>query len=93
MTRFTVTWRKSAENQLATLWTNVADRPGITDAANTIDRELATDPETKGYSVSENIRGLHVPPLHVLYCIREADRLVEVLTVKRDPPESNGKAS
>lgn len=92
MTRYSVTWRKTAQNQLADLWTIGPERAAIAAAANSIDQELSNDPASKGYPVSPALRGLHVPPLQVLYSIREADRLVEVISVKRDPPESNGQA-
>jgi hypothetical protein len=91
MTRFTVTWLRSAEDRLADLWTASTNRQAITDATNAIDRELAVDAHIKGSPVSEGLRGLHIPPLHILFEVRELDRIVEVASVRMDtaPPASS----
>jgi hypothetical protein len=88
MSRYTVTWLKSAQGHLAQLWTEAGDRAALTEAANTIDQVLGTDPGPKGKAVSEGLYTLHVPPLHVLYSFSEADRIVEVASVRRDPQPS-----
>jgi hypothetical protein len=90
MTRFTVTWRNAAQDHLAQLWTDAPDRQAIADAANTIDSLLPTDPGSKGTEVSEGLRNLHVPPLYILFTVRELDRLVEVVSVRTDQPSSIG---
>src|SRR5579864_4930197 len=91
MTRFTVTWLESAQNRLAEIWNESGEKQAVADAANHIDRELATDPHTKGSPVSEGLRALHVPPLHVLFEVREPDRIVEValLRTEQSPPTAN----
>jgi hypothetical protein len=63
------------------LWLDSGDRRSITEAANTIDRELAFDPGLKGEAVEEGLRELMVTPLRVLYSWSELDRLVEVVGV------------
>ena len=94
MTRYTVVWSRPAENQLAQLWTDAANRQAVTDAANAIDTELATKPLEKGLILSEGLRVLNVPPLHVLFTVQEADRLVQVVLVRPlnppSPPPSHG---
>jgi len=93
MTRFTVTWLRSAEDRLADLWTMSTNRQAITDAANAIDREVAVDAHIKGSPVSEGLRGLHIPPLHILFEVRELDRIVEVASVRMDPaPPASSKS-
>jgi hypothetical protein len=86
MTRYTVTWLEGAQNQLAELWLEAADRIAVTDAANRSDRALAGDPQDKGSPVSEGLRSLVVPPLYVLFSVSEPDRLVEVASVRRELP-------
>jgi hypothetical protein len=41
---YTVVWQRSAEQKLAHLWTQAADRRAVTAAANAIDTILAQDP-------------------------------------------------
>jgi plasmid stabilization system protein ParE len=95
MKRYTVTWLESARAHLAQIWVDASDRQAVTAAANTIDTDLARDPGNKGTAVSEGLRSLYVPPLHVLYSVREPDCLVEVASVRRDDkpsatPPANG---
>ncbi len=40
MTRYTVVWHDDARDELARLWLAASNRQSISDAANTIDREL-----------------------------------------------------
>lgn len=95
MTRYTVLWSRPAENQLALIWTDAADRQAVTNAANAIDTELASNPLNKGLPLSEGMRTLNIPPLHVLFFVEEADRLVRVVLVRpltppASPPLPNG---
>jgi plasmid stabilization system protein ParE len=96
MIRFTVTWLRGAQNHLADLWTGSADRSAVARAADAIDAELAVDAHLKGAPVSEGLRTLHIPPLHVLFSVSEPDRTVEVASVRSDEvpppnPQTNGK--
>jgi hypothetical protein len=88
--RYTVTWLRGAQNHLAQVWVDAPDKQAVTLAADAIDRELAVAPDQKGSPVSEGLRTLYIPPLHVLFSVREADRLVEVASVRSDfsPPAS-----
>ncbi len=94
MTRYTVTWREGAQNHLAQIWMDTDDPPAVTAASNAIDVELSTEADQKGQPVSEGLRTLYVPPLHVLFTVSEPDRLVEVVSVRADPPspQKNGQS-
>lgn len=83
MTRFTVVWPLSVQDELIDEWLGTTDRGAVTAAAHFIDQELAVDPLSKGTELSEGLRALFAPPLRVLFCVSEADRIVEVLRVRR----------
>ena len=80
---FTVIWRPEAERTLARLWNGAPDRQAVTDAADTIDILLRTDPLEVGESRVVNTRILTVLPLSVYYDVHEDDRLVAVWAVWR----------
>ncbi len=82
MSRFTVVWLRSANDQLAQIWLDASDRSAVSSAADRIDQTLATDPMGKGEEVHEGLRRLVVAPLQVLYAVRESDRIVEVGRIK-----------
>jgi hypothetical protein len=84
MSRFTVTWDLTAQDQLAQIWLEADDRQRVTPAADCIDGELAEDPEAKGSVLAEGLRVLYVPPLHVCYTVSELDCLVEVVSIRID---------
>jgi hypothetical protein len=71
--RFTVVWKPSALDDLASLWT----------AADRIDGELLNDPAAQGESRPGNRRILFVLPLAVVFDVNEPDRVVNVLSVHR----------
>jgi len=81
--RWTVTWRSSAQNHLATLWVNAQDRSAVRAAADTIDANLARDPYAQSESRASGLRIMIVAPLAVLYEVSDDDRLVTVLAVWR----------
>jgi plasmid stabilization system protein ParE len=78
---YTVVWKPAAEEELARLWCEAADRDSLAAAANTLDRLLREAPRDQGESRSETIRVTFVRPLGVFYHIHEQDRLVSVLGV------------
>jgi len=90
MTRYTVSWLEGAQEHLAEVWLNAPNKQAVTDAANAIEVELARDADKKGMAVSEGLRTLHIPPLHVLFTVSEPDRLVEVVSVRSDQPPGGG---
>jgi len=80
--RFTVTWIQAAQDALTDIWNNATDRQEVTDAADTIDRELAVDADFKG--VPYGARWVLVEdPLVVAFTISVPDRLVTVVQVVR----------
>ena len=83
MIRYTVVWVEDAQDELAELWTAATDRDAVTTATHAIDKELAEDPENKGVELSEGLRALYQFPLRVLFLVRDEDRIVDVLRVKR----------
>jgi hypothetical protein len=85
MTRYIVTWIESAQEELAQIWIDAPDRQAVTAATHAIDKELVEDAATKGSELREGLRELTVPPLRVLFLVREEDRLVEVSKVRYLP--------
>jgi hypothetical protein len=83
MTRYTVVWLESALGELADEWMNSPDRNAVNAAVNAIDKELAVDAAIKGVALSEEMRAYFSFPIRVLYSVREDDRIVEVLRVRR----------
>ncbi len=83
MTRYTLAWVQSAENELVDLWLKADDRAEITSATSLIDHDLRTDAESKGVEIAEGLRALNVPPLRVIFTVLHDDRIVEVLRVRR----------
>lgn len=82
MTRFTLLWVQSAEEELVEIWMNSRDRNEVTRAAEAIERDLRVDAETKGMELAEGLRALNEPPLRVIFTVQAAERIVEVLRVR-----------
>lgn len=82
MTRYTVVWVRSAQNELAQIWQDASDRIAVTNAADAIDNELSEDAILKGSALSEGLHSEFMPPLKVIFTVSEEDRLVEVLRVR-----------
>lgn len=82
MTRYTVSWVQSAQDELADLWLNALDRSVVATAAQAIDEELGEDAPAKGRELSEGLRSLFAPPLKAIFIVREDDRIAEVLRVR-----------
>ena len=61
---------------MADLWLEGSDRDEIVEAVRTIDVAVCSDAASKGAAVSEGLRSLNVPPLRVLFLVRESDRIV-----------------
>jgi hypothetical protein len=85
MSPYTVDWDDTAEDDLARIWTNAADRPAVTAASAKADRLLAQDPLRYGQEVSEGLCKLDVPPLRVFYSVDSAQRSVKVSNVLPAP--------
>ena len=78
-----VVWRRSARNDLATLWLDSSIRADITAAAHRIDFQLSRNPLGVGESREEDRRILIEAPLAVIFKVKPADRKVIVLRVWR----------
>ncbi len=50
--KYSVIWLPSAEDDLATIWTNAPNRDAVSNAARQIDIQLATNPQDAGESRS-----------------------------------------
>lgn len=83
MTRYTVTWQREAEGELVELWIAAADRDAIAAAVQAIDVALSSDAESKGDAVAEGLRSFNVQPLRALFVVRQADRVAEIVMVRR----------
>ena len=79
--RYTVVWKKSAEDRLAEFWLDAPDRDAVTRAARQIDVRLRHRPQTQGESRTKGRRILLVSPLGAKFEIHEDDRIVRVLSV------------
>lgn len=97
MIRYTVAWLEGAQDQLAQIWVDAMDQQAIATASDTIDVELAANPENKGVPVAEGLKSFVVPPLRVLFNFSEPDRIVEVASVRLETfpsaeSQTNGQA-
>jgi plasmid stabilization system protein ParE len=79
--KYTVLWSPEAENRLAELWNSASDRKAVTDAANAMDRLLATNPHQLGGARPDGTCVSFMPPLGFLFNVVEADRTVSVLKI------------
>lgn len=79
--KWTVLYRPSAQDQLARIWMNARDQQAVTNAADEIDRILASDPLRAGESRDGNTRIIIEQPLTALFELYPDDKLVEVFSV------------
>jgi len=79
--KYTVVWKPSAERALIEIWTDATDRQAITNAADTIDALLRTDPASVGESREGDVRLLYVWPVAVYYDVSLEYRRVAVWAV------------
>jgi hypothetical protein len=85
---FTVRWKRSALNELTTLWTQAdsATRQAITAASHRIEQTLRQDPEGVGESRTGNLQVWFVFPLGVRFVVdpqQSVVRIVHVWTYRR----------
>jgi hypothetical protein len=81
--RYTVTWLPSALDDLLSLWIEGPDRQAISDAANGIETILNNDPVLRGETLVGSLRILIADPLQIAYRIVEADRIVQIVGLRR----------
>ncbi|HVA46816.1 MAG TPA: hypothetical protein VNH11_10665 [Pirellulales bacterium] len=65
MSRYSVVWRRRADNQLAELWLDTDDRASITANADEINRRLAEQAPEWGNEIIANLRWMEVSKLRV----------------------------
>lgn len=82
MTPFSVRWHRTAENHLAELWLEEADRNAVTRAQAAIDRLLSIRPHS-GVPLSEGLWTIDIPPLRAYFEIHESDASVRISAVSR----------
>jgi hypothetical protein len=80
---FTVRWKGSARNDLASDWLRAdsATRRAITAASHSIDQRLRANPENQGESRPLGRRILFVPPLGITFKVDHSSLTVWVLRV------------
>jgi hypothetical protein len=79
--KYTVVWKPEAERRLAELWMEADEPERLAEAANLIEKELATAPTSVGEQRVGSIRVVVVPPLGMHFRVNSEDRQVLVLTV------------
>ena len=80
---YTVAWTQSSLDELAELWQLADRRSEITDAIHQIDQLLSARPTRLAMPLSEGLFVLIVFPIRVIFEVREADLIVEVLRIKK----------
>jgi mRNA-degrading endonuclease RelE of RelBE toxin-antitoxin system len=79
---YTVVWKSRAEQELAEIWLQAADRDLIGHAVHKAEHALARDPFDVGESRETDYRLLCILPLVIGYRVSEDDRLVTVVRVR-----------
>jgi SpoVK/Ycf46/Vps4 family AAA+-type ATPase len=78
---YTVVWMSAAEEQLAEIWINAADKAALTLVVNQIDAIIDRDPYEFSESREADRRVMNLPPLGVSFRVSEDDRLVRVIGI------------
>ena len=82
MTRYTVVWWQSADDELLRLWLDSPERSRIVDASGEIDKLLSAKADSIGEEIHEGLRVLEIEPLRVQFSVEVGDRIVRVWTVR-----------
>src|SRR5262245_5777921 len=77
--KFAVTWKPSAEADLAAIWVASSDRDAISKEADELVAALSRNPLFEGESRAGSGRIVVVRPLVAQFEVREDHRIVEVL--------------
>jgi hypothetical protein len=81
--KFTVVRKPAAERQLTEIWLEATDRNSVTAATKALESALSTRPDDVGESRPLDCRIAFVAPLALTFRVTVADRLVEVVSVRR----------
>jgi hypothetical protein len=79
--KWIVIYRPVAENELASIWLSSPDPEAVANAADEIDRLLASNPLDSGESRGDTTRIIVQRPLTILFDVFPDDALVEVFAV------------
>lgn len=79
---FAVDWESDVRRELHLLWATAPDPPAVRGAAETVERQLGTDPYQAGKHLSEGLWRIVVPPLVAHYSIDASSRSVEITDVR-----------
>lgn len=79
---FAVRWSAEALDQLAEVWLAARDRERINRAVRALDLILASDPQSKGFAVAEDLHRLQVDHLRAYFQVDLRVRTVEILGVR-----------
>ena len=79
--RFTVVWQPHAEQELAEIWQQSANREAVSAAANRMEQLLRTCPDRVGEERSFVDRIFFEGPLGMRFRLLFDDRVVQVLSV------------
>jgi len=91
VTRHTVGWVQSVENELAEIWLAADDRNEITIATHWIDSHLSTNADVQGEALAAGLRSLNIPPLRLIFTLQADDPMVEVVRgtrIRGDPMDA-----
>ena len=86
--KFTVTWLRHLELKLAHIWNTAPDRQAVTDAVDSIDKQLSLNANKLGRPVGDCLRVLTKPPIEVLFEVSVDDRLARVVAVNFIDPKA-----
>ena len=86
---WTVVWRPSAEQDLASVWLAAKDRAAVTRASDEIETVLRQVPELVGEVRFDTVRRVVVSPLGVEFEVIDQDRMVWVLAAWDASKSSN----
>jgi len=83
MSRYTVVYLASAEQDLVAAWEESVDRRRVTNSADRADQILLSSPKEASVYLKEDLWRLEVLPLRFYFSISEDDRVVKVSNVIR----------
>lgn len=81
--RFTVTWRKSVEQEVTNAWLQVTDRREFSRLIDDLEQQLADSPELAGEEFHEGLRRVVVADCLIYFVVTTADCMVEVVRFRR----------
>lgn len=84
--KYTVVTSPVAEDYLARIWLAAPDKQRVTDAFDYMEGKLKYNPEAVGRLHPDGWRIFVVAPLVITFRIKEADRVVRILSVEYVPP-------